>query len=442
MNIKSSADRYEAWLRAQLEGDFDGEDLAEKHAKMADGAFQFLRATYWRWAETILESDACPELKGSPEVLAVGDIHVENFGTWRDAEGRLVWGVNDFDEAAHMPYAIDIVRLATSAVLAVDQVKIKGMTRDVICDSVLKGYGAGIKARKPKPFVLDRDDPAMLDRDTGKMRDLFVVNDKERAKFWKKLDAEQIAAGMEAFRNGGERPKVRSIDKLPARHAKVLKRAQPNSRVDFECYARTAGTGSLGRPRFVGIGQWQGDRIVRETKAMVPSGWVLAHRGSRSLRCEEIATGRYRSPDPTYRLRGHVLVRRLSPNDFKIELKEEDKKKGKKPKKEKQQKSTQDQQQDNHKTIEAEDLVNSGGLSSMGYDLAAIHRGTRHRGAAIRADLAARPEGWLRKAVDAAAVQVLADFNAWSAAYSKGKGKKAGKKVTQKSRKTKRRPKR
>ena len=58
---------------------------------------------------------------------------------------------------------------------------------------------------------------------------------------------------------------------------------------------------------------------------MVPSGWALAHHGSHSLRCEEIAIGTYRSPDPTYRLRGHVLVRRLSPNDFKIELKEEKK---------------------------------------------------------------------------------------------------------------------
>jgi len=36
-------------------------------------------------------------------VLAVGDLHVENFGTWRDAEGRLIWGVNDFDEAWRLP---------------------------------------------------------------------------------------------------------------------------------------------------------------------------------------------------------------------------------------------------------------------------------------------------------------------------------------------------
>ena len=36
----------------------DKEDLAEKHKKMADGAFQFLRATYWRWAETIYARSA------------------------------------------------------------------------------------------------------------------------------------------------------------------------------------------------------------------------------------------------------------------------------------------------------------------------------------------------------------------------------------------------
>ena len=43
---------------------------------------------------------------------------MENFGTWRDTEGRLVWGVNDFDEVARMPYALDLVRLITSVLVA------------------------------------------------------------------------------------------------------------------------------------------------------------------------------------------------------------------------------------------------------------------------------------------------------------------------------------
>ena len=48
-------------------------------------------------------------------MLAVGDLHVENFGTWRDADGRLCWGINDFDEADRLPYTNDLVRLAASA---------------------------------------------------------------------------------------------------------------------------------------------------------------------------------------------------------------------------------------------------------------------------------------------------------------------------------------
>ena len=39
----------------------------------------------------------------------VGDLHVENYGTWRDAEGRLVCGNNDFDETCPLPYTNDVV---------------------------------------------------------------------------------------------------------------------------------------------------------------------------------------------------------------------------------------------------------------------------------------------------------------------------------------------
>ena len=53
--------------------------------------------------------------------LGVGDLHVENFGTWRDAESRLVWGINDFDEACCLPYTQDLVRLAASARFAVQE---------------------------------------------------------------------------------------------------------------------------------------------------------------------------------------------------------------------------------------------------------------------------------------------------------------------------------
>jgi uncharacterized protein (DUF2252 family) len=419
MNIIKSADRYEAWLRKQLKGDFDADDIKLKHRKMSEGAFSFLRATYWRWAETIYQ--ACPGLKpragGKLSVLAVGDIHVENFGTWRDAEGRLVWGVNDFDEAAEMPYTIDLVRLATSAALA------KVLPPKVICDRLLQGYRAGMVAEPPAPFVLDREHEDM--------RAAFVVDEEERRKFWEKLDPVKIAEDMEKYEKSGRklkyRPKLRPEGDPPGRHAKVLKRARPDGSVHFTTYARTAGTGSLGRPRFVGVGAWQGDLIVRETKAMVASGWVLEHGGARKLRCEEIARGRHRSADPSLRLHGNVLVRRLSPNDYKIEVEEKT-----------TQKDTAAEEvnleQDTHRAVAPKALVNAAMLEAMGYDLAAIHRGTDHRRNEIREDLDRRETAWLHDAVLAAKQQVEKDFAAWTEAHPKRekKDKKSKKKAGKK----------
>ena len=51
-------------------------------------------------------------------MLAVGDIYLEDFGTWCDEEGRLIWGINVYHEAAEMPHILDLVRLANSGSVA------------------------------------------------------------------------------------------------------------------------------------------------------------------------------------------------------------------------------------------------------------------------------------------------------------------------------------
>src|SRR5208282_334838 len=115
MNIQTATRQYETWLAGHIR--VVKNDLGAKHELMAQDAFSFLRATFYRWMQ--LFPALCPNPAGAPSVLAVGDLHVENYGTWRDEEGRLVWGINDFDEAAPMPYTNDLVRLATSVQLAI-----------------------------------------------------------------------------------------------------------------------------------------------------------------------------------------------------------------------------------------------------------------------------------------------------------------------------------
>ena len=352
-DIRKSVQAYEDWMGKQLGREVVKKDIELKHEKMRESPFVFLRATYWRWAETILE--VCPDLATAAPVLGVGDIHLENFGTWRDADGRLVWGVNDFDEAAQMPYALDLVRLAASALLASPG---RGGAAAQMCAAVLSGYAQGLRA--PRPIVLDRD--------WAWLREMLVVSDKQRAKFWTKIEAARHEVA-------------------PARHRRALAEAMPEGRLDMWTARRIAGTGSLGRPRWIGVAEWQGAPVVRELKVVFVSAWTSARgRGSQAIRCEEIANGRHRAKDPWYRLQDNVVVRRLSPNNRKIEAE-----KG------------------------GVSLVTSDLLHAMGLDLASAHLGTSSRGDAIARDLKARKGDWLLANAKQAAAAVARDFEEWKA---------------------------
>src|SRR5258705_5683112 len=148
MNVVESTQAYDRWLAQRLR--IVKRDLKLKHRRMAQDPFCFLRGSFYRWAE--VWPQLCTQLAAAPRVLGIGDLHVENFGTWRDGEGRLVWGINDFDEAASLPYTIDLVRLASSAILAAEAEHFE-LAPEAICESILDGYRRGIES-KGAPFVL------------------------------------------------------------------------------------------------------------------------------------------------------------------------------------------------------------------------------------------------------------------------------------------------
>ena len=84
-NIESVTASYEAWMRSCA--NILQSDLRSKHEQMKETTFGFLRGTFYRWAE--LWPSVCSDLCSAPKVLAVGDLHVNSFGTWRDAEGMV-----------------------------------------------------------------------------------------------------------------------------------------------------------------------------------------------------------------------------------------------------------------------------------------------------------------------------------------------------------------
>ena len=290
MNIIKATRQFEEWLARHTE--IVQADLEFKHKNMTEAVFPFLRATYYRWAQ--VWPNVCPDFAKAPHVLAVGDLHVENFGTWRDIEGRLIWGVNDFDEVFPLAYANDLVRLAVSAIFAAESDDLT-LGEKNICDSILEGYVDGMD-EKGRPFVLGEDHTWLRQIAESELRD--------PVKFWQKMDA---------------LPTVKQ--KIPLSAIDALNHLMPQREMPCRIARRVAGLGSLGHQRFVALAEWHGGKIAREAKALVPSAchWAL-DKGPSEILYQTLIGCAVRCPDPFVQLRGRWIVRRLGPHCSRIEL--------------------------------------------------------------------------------------------------------------------------
>jgi hypothetical protein len=351
-SIGESTKSYEAWLASQIT--IIPADLKLKHAQMKAGVFRFLRATYYRWAEVWPE--VCKDLTSAPEALSVGDLHVENFGTWRDAEGRLIWGVNDFDETSRLPYTNDLVRLVASAHIAINTDHMT-LDRKEAAIAVLEGFRKALEDGG-RAFVLAENHPALREMARHRLREPEV--------YWEKLAALRPLTG-----------------KIPNSARKAIVRMLPRPDVPHVIVHRVAGLGSLGRQRFVAIGDWEDGKIAREAKALLPSACGWAGEGSKKILYQQILNLAVRCPDPWVRLRGNWIVRRLAPDCSRIEL------------------SALPAERDEIKL-----------LTAMGYETANIHLGTAKRRALLK-DLKKRPNGWLYNAARRMVDAVQADWEQW-----------------------------
>jgi Ser/Thr protein kinase RdoA (MazF antagonist) len=298
-SIYESTRDYDAWMRKRT--DVSRKLLERKHRKMAAGAFPFLRATFYRWVERWPK--VCPRLAGRDEdvLLAVGDLHVENFGVWRDSRNRLVWGINDFDDACELPFTSDLVRLAASVMLAAAAADLDVSAKRV-CALLLAGYRAGLRTQG-KPILLSDGRHEALVK-------LTRHTEENPKTFWKKqldphdnptIDAADLPEGLEDMFRASFPPGANPV---------------------FRVQKSPGGLGSLGRRRFTAVEKPRnGVRDAREAKALVPS--ALYWRTGQDHMPSQTATllqHAIRDPDPHFQVHDAWLVRQLAPDIAKIEM--------------------------------------------------------------------------------------------------------------------------
>jgi hypothetical protein len=351
----AAAKNYESWLRQIIT--VVEPDLERKHEQMKASMFAFFRASYFRWAG--LFPVICPDMIKAPSVLSVGDLHVSNFGTWRDRDGRLAWGVNDFDEAAPLPFTNDLVRLAASGLLIVTVNNLKISPEDT-CEAILEGY-RDMLDRNGRPFIISEKH--------GWLRSLARDAQPDPEAFWEKL------ANCETVK-----------DDLPESAKSALEGHLPSTRTPYRVVRRVAGVGSLGRQRFVAIADWAGGRIAREVKALTPpaTSWINREGTHRNTHYAEVLNTAVRARDLCADVFESWIVRRLAPDTTRIEVSHVGK-------------------------VQTQRRL----LKAMGREAANVHLGTLGSKELITNDLAKRPINWLLRAAEDMIEAIRRDWWEW-----------------------------
>jgi len=355
MKIIKATRKYEKWLRTEL--NIFEDDFALKEQRLAQDRFTFLRGTFYRWMQ--LWPEVCKKAADAPIVLSVGDLHAANFGTWRDAKNQLIWGVNDFDEAAPLPYTQDLIRLVTSVELA-SEIEELEIDLEAACEAILEGYRASLESNG-KPIILD-DEHDWL-------RKVYIENEKSAEKYWNKLT---------------QLPDIES--ELPSAPRAALEASLPKQGLFYRVKHRRAGMGSLGRPRYTVLAEWEGEPIAHEAKPLLPSAalWAQKQLAGAEIYYAEILARAVRQLDPVVKVYEGWVVRRLAPDSRRIELAE------------------LGPERDERRMLYA-----------MGWETGNIHLGTPNEKKNILDDIQNRKQGWLRKAAEKMADATLKDWERW-----------------------------
>jgi uncharacterized protein (DUF2252 family) len=306
----------------------DGRDpnwLKLKLDRLCAAPFGFLRGTFHLFVADWATVGDDPLAAGADQPI-VGDLHLENFGAFRAADGSVVFDVNDFDETASGTPALDLARLGTSIVLADEKhgdaraVERIGALIDAWCAAASSLDLRPIAPKDAPPIVRALVDEASeasrggwlerrVEGDAGKRR--FKASDK----YIRVTDAATRAAIEQAMRVFGA-----ACPERPGEH--------PDWPHVIDVAVRIAGTGSLGRFRWAVLASGKSDKPgkerILELKEALPSSMAPGDAPATEAKRVVETQRRLQGAPPAYLgvadVAGRaVTVRELQPTEAKLD---------------------------------------------------------------------------------------------------------------------------
>lgn len=242
------------------------ERLLLKYKAMRSNSFVFFRGTCHLFYEDLPGNSV---LNDAPPVWVCGDLHLENFGSYKGDNRLVYFDINDFDEAALAPASWEITRFLTSILVGAATLGVNQSEALVLCHCFLKAYTDALAlgtARTVERGTAEGMVADLLDSLKLRPRKDFLDRRTEEKKGKRRLiiDNKRTAAV-----SSKERSLVESL-------MKNWGARQPNSEFFklLDVGVRIAGTGSFGVKRYVVLVEGKGSpngNYLLDVKQALPS---------------------------------------------------------------------------------------------------------------------------------------------------------------------------
>ena len=220
------------------------EKVQLKYEAMAENAFRFFRGTCHLFYEDLAAAKPLPL---SPLTWICGDLHIENFGSYKGDNKLVYFDLNDFDEALLAPASYEVTRMVCSIFIAFDNLRIEPEKAFKMAQLYLKTYSAtlargkaiSIEPRTAKGIVCDfltaathSSEKELLKKRTisKRKRIMLSLKDERHFKLDKKLRHELKAHINEWIKTSSDGPYNYEV---------------------ISAVFRLAGTGSIGVKRYL-----------------------------------------------------------------------------------------------------------------------------------------------------------------------------------------------
>lgn len=245
----------------------DPERLALKYRNMRSSPFVFLRATCHLFYDRLPGGRL---FSGAPAAWLCGDLHLENFGSYKGDNRLVYFDLNDFDESALAPVTWELVRFLSSLLVGAKSLKVTRAEALVLCRSFLDAYAAALQAGKARWVERETADgmvAQLLDR----------VQKRQRPDL---LDSRTERNGKKQRRIRLDGKKALPVsDKQGQRIAGFMRefaatQADPGFYQMLDVARRIAGNGSLGVERYIVLVEGKGSpdgNYLLDLKAAQPS---------------------------------------------------------------------------------------------------------------------------------------------------------------------------